>query len=222
MKVKIILFILVITMPIIIFLTNKTEIIELTVKTNNTDNIIIKNNKFETKIEYPITEYSILNKEIHQTIDYYQKEFYNDLKDITNKNQYNLNISYKEYSYNNYLSYIFYIETDLGGAHPNHQISTISYDIKNNKLITINTLIEYNNNILNILSNLSRKQLQKIEIFKNADIIDMMLDGTTPIKNNFKNFVFTSNGLMLIFERYQIAPYYFGEYNITIPYQQIA
>ena len=64
--------------------------------------------------------------------------------------------------------------------------------------------------------------LQKIEIFKNADIIDMMLDGTTPIKNNFKNFVFTSNGLMLIFERYQIAPYYFGEYNITIPYQQIA
>ena len=48
-----------------------------------------------------------------------------------------------------------------------------------------------------------------------------MLDGTTPNKKNFTKLIFSNKGLILYFERYQIAPYYLGEYNITIPYNNL-
>ena len=46
----------------------------------------------------------------------------------------------------------------------------------------------------------------------------MILDGTLPKKENFSNFAFTDNGLLVFFNRYQIAPYSYGSFNIIIPY----
>ena len=48
----------------------------------------------------------------------------------------------------------------------------------------------------------------------------MLKDGTAPTIDNFKNIVFSNNGLIIYFERYQIAPYYFGEIALTYPMQQ--
>ena len=49
----------------------------------------------------------------------------------------------------------------------------------------------------------------------------MILDGTLPKKENFSNFAFTDKGLLVFFNRYQIAPYSFGSFNITIPYSDL-
>ena len=47
----------------------------------------------------------------------------------------------------------------------------------------------------------------------------MLKEGTLPILNNYKNILFSDKGLIIYFERYQIAPYYFGDYSITVPYK---
>lgn len=221
MKSKIIPLILTLTLTALITspLNRKNDIYLL--KVIKTSNASKENNSYKMNINYPITNNDLLNKEIEKTINNYKIQFHNDLKNLPNNPNYQLDINYKKYDYNNYISYIFYIESDLRGAHPSHQINTINYNTKENKLVTIDNIVEYSSNILNTLSHLSREHLKNIKIFKDNDINEMMISGTKPTKNNFKNFVFTKNGLMIIFERYQIAPYFFGEYNITIPYYKL-
>ena len=205
---------------ITIFIIYKESNLELKAA-GNVDNIVIKDNRFDININYPITEYNKLNEEITNTINKYREEFYIELKDVSDKSYYTMDINYKEYSYQNYISIIFYVETYTGGAHPSHQIKTINYNYVKNELITIQTLVNNNTDILNTLSILSRDYLGKIKIFSDEGIYSMMILGTEPTIDNFKNFIFTSDGLMIIFERYQIASYYFGEYNITIPYEKL-
>ena len=130
-------------------------------------------------------------------------------------------VNYKEYKYKNYISIVFNIEYYLGGAHPNHNIETIIYNTKDHNFITINNLISDNKNIISNLSKISRRELEKNKIFQDKTLKAMMLDGTTPNKKNFTKLIFSNKGLILYFERYQIAPYYLGEYNITIPYNNL-
>ena len=220
MKKIIVLVLIIIIIPIVIYIIHRDDSVEL--KTvSSSDNLVIKDNRFEININYPITKYTLLNKEINSTIDNFKEQFYKELRDVADKSYYTLDINYKEYNYQNYISIVFYVETYTGGAHPSHQIKTINYNYKKNELITIHTLVNNNNGILNTLSILSREYLSKIKIFSDKGIYSMMINGTEPTIDNFKNFVFTSDGLMIIFERYQIASYYFGEYNIAIPYDEL-
>lgn len=46
----------------------------------------------------------------------------------------------------------------------------------------------------------------------------MLYEGTKPIKENFNNFIFSKNGLIIYFPQYQIAPYSQGEFNVIVPY----
>lgn len=47
----------------------------------------------------------------------------------------------------------------------------------------------------------------------------MLLDGTKPTKENFSKFALTKDGLKVYFDYYQIAPYYYGNSELTIPYK---
>ena len=46
--------------------------------------------------------------------------------------------------------------------------------------------------------------------------ITMLLDGTRPIKENFSNIIFTSQGYYFFFPPYQIAPYSAGSFEIFL------
>lgn len=50
----------------------------------------------------------------------------------------------------------------------------------------------------------------------------MIEDGTKPINNNFKNFAFSEDGLIIFFEQYQVAPYSFGNFEVIIPYSKLS
>ena len=55
----------------------------------------------------------------------------------------------------------------------------------------------------------------------NSDVKEMLMDGTSPKTDNFKKIALTDEGIIIFFERYQIAPYYFGDYNILISYSKL-
>ena len=79
-------------------------------------------------------------------------------------------------------------------------------------------MINKNQNILNIFSENSR------EILKSNDKITsstMLYEGTKPKKENFTNFIFSKNGIILFFPQYQVAPYSQGEFNVVLDYKKI-
>ena len=179
--------------------------------------MMIKN---EMNISYPRTKYPILNKDIKDKIKKLIDEFMSYAQTEVEYNfTYTLDISYDEYGNENYLSYVFYTSTYTGGAHPDNQIFTINYDIKKNQLVTIEEIIE-NKFTLSYLSDKSRRILKQNDQFKDETSLEMLINGTTPNKENFKNFVFTENGIVIYFEQYQIAPYSAGSFKVLIPYSQ--
>lgn len=218
---KLILLIIIIVISIISILILNSIKIPI-IKVNAYENKIDIDNfhNYKIQIHYPNTIYNNLDKLIENNIKSYIHKFKSDIKDfkIQQDQYYALYITYDSYVYQNYLSYVFYIEYYTGGAHPNHEIWTVNYDNKLNKVITIDDLVEYNSNILKTFSSISRK-----ELINNERIVDinMLMSGTEPIKDNFKSFVFSNTGLILFFERYQIAPYSSGDFKLTIPYNQI-
>ena len=179
----------------------------------------INTNSNSIRINYPFTDYFLLNKKIREYIDFQTNNFKNLTLDKVKTNYY-LIIDYKEYGYKDIISYVFFLETYDDGAHPNNLIWTINYDKKINKIITIKDLINSDPMILEKLSSFSYNVLSNDNAFKNSNILSMLKHGTAPTIDNFKNIVFSNNGLIIYFERYQIAPYYFGEIALTYPMQQ--
>lgn len=172
--------------------------------------------KNDLRISYPRSKYQVLRKEIekyiHSNIDTFIKE-----STSTDQNlPYSLYIYYDEYETKEYISYVFYNSLFTGDAHPNNTIYTINYDKMNHKIIDINDLVRRNSNILNLFSNESRKIFQNKKEFKDPNMNQMLIEGTMPNENNFRNFVMTPNGILLFFEQYQIAPYYMGAFQVLI------
>ena len=171
----------------------------------------------DINIKIPNTDNYKLNKIINNEVNKYKLEFIKNAKDSKLKTKYHLYIDYKEYKYGNYVSYVFFIEDFIGGAHPNHRIKSIVYDTLNNKVISIDDLISYNGNIINIISDYTRCIL-----INNKDIdVNMMYSGTSKVSDNFSNFVLTKEGLLIFFNRYQVAPYDKGEFEALIPYKYV-
>lgn len=179
--------------------------------------------KNEIRVTYPRTEYSLLNREIKTYIDSILKEFmeYGEAP-IQPDFPYTLDSYYEKYSSGNYLSYVFFTSQYTGGAHPNNTIHTITYDKKENKIITISDLVNKNHNLLEFLSEESRQILKKYPSFQTPYFIeDMLLEGTSANEENFRNFAFSKEGLILFFEQYQVALYSDGSFRVVIPYNKI-
>ena len=179
--------------------------------------------KNEIRITYPRTEYSILNQEIKKYVDSLLDEFMEYGKSTIQPNfTYTLDMYYEKYSYQFYLSYVFFTSVYTGGAHPNNTIHTITYNKEKNQIITISNLAKDNADLLKILSEESRAILKKYPSFQTSYFQkDMLMEGTEPRLENFRNFAFSKEGLIIFFEQYQVAPYSDGSFRVVIPYQKL-
>lgn len=181
-------------------------------------------NRMENKITitYPRTEYLPLNRNIGRYIGSLLEEFVEYGETPIQPNfSYALNSTYEKEEYHEYLSFVIFSSFDIGGAHPDHRIYTVTYNTKRNCLVDIDDLIRKNPDLLNILSLESRKLLKKQEYFQKDYDQEMFLMGTEKTPENFHYFVFSENGLVIYFPRYQIAPYYAGEFQVVIPYSKL-
>ncbi|MCX8074262.1 MAG: DUF3298 and DUF4163 domain-containing protein [Clostridia bacterium] len=207
---------------------NNDEMKSLSVAVNKDDYVVQKKEESteitDVSIYYPVTKYNDLNKEITRIISEYKKDFesfidVNYLKGLNIKASFE--VRFNVYNYIDYVSYVFYITQYSGGAHPASFFHTISYDKKNKKIIGLEDLIKDNRSLLVELSEYTYKELLKNDILKEIQMEEMLKEGTKPTTENFRNFVFTSTGLLIFFEKYQIAPYVAGEFSVTIPYDKI-
>lgn len=101
-----------------------------------------------------------------------------------------------------------------GAAHPGHYFKVINFDLKSGKDIRFDELFVDNGKALNFLSAYCRNQLEKKDIF-------LFEEGLQPIRENFNNWNFESEGLRISFDPYQVAPYAAGSPSILVPYTQL-
>ena len=155
-----------------------------------------------------------LNRYVSEKLDEIKTSFLEEMKLATEQNNqiYTLNVTYDSYETEEYLSFVFYIETYTGGAHPNLEIWTVVWD-KTNRLIVTN-------------ESFTKEFLEKVSEETRGDLLmnpkitssTWLFEGTKPIKENFKSFVYTNNGLLFFFFPYQVAPYSSGLFETLVFY----
>ncbi len=179
--------------------------------------MIEEKHPYQLRVYYPVTDYKVLNQEIDAKIKSHIEDFKNEISNagVQLNQSYTLDILYQEFESSPYISYVFTIFKDTGGAHPISFYDTISYNKEDNKIITIEDLVKENPKFLEVVSKSIREQLSKN---KNIVNYNMMIEGTLPKKENFQTFAFTEEGYLFFFSPYQIAPYSSGKFQVLVPY----
>lgn len=198
----------------------------------NDDEYVIQKKEESTdyytiSIYYPLTKYDTLNQAVSSILNSYIDQLKGSIDDNSKKQieqtkaKYFLDIKFNMYKYLHYVSYVFYISNYTGGAHPNAYFSTVTFDKNKLKLVTIDDLLKQNKALLVELSQYTYNDLVNNATIKDIGALDMVKDGTEATKENFRNFALTSDGMMIFFEKYQVAPYVAGEFAVSVPYDKI-
>lgn len=100
---------------------------------------------------------------------------------------------------------------ERGAAHPNNTVQTLNFiDAKE---VHLNDLFKENSNYLAKISQYALTALQK----KSISDEQWLKNGTKATMDNYKNWYFTSKGLVIVFDTYQVAAYVYGPQKVIIP-----
>lgn len=115
------------------------------------------------------------------------------------------------------ISILFSIQGYIAGmAHPYHYHRVLNYDLDESEEIQLEDLFNPDTNYLDMLSNYTHDALS--QKFTNSQTL---VNGTAPKHANFKNWNIKSNGLLITFEEYQVAPSVHGTQSVLIPYSAL-
>ena len=161
------------------------------------------------KVDVPIHVTEQVKQKIEIFVEEEKEKFLASIQDATVQKDitYTLDISYENYSSKKYESFLFFTTNYTGGAHPYTTLWTVNYDKKEQKFVSIDTLINKEKNFLKKVS----KSIQS-DLLMNPKVINsaMLFAGTYPSKENFQNVIFTEKNLLFFFPPYQVAPYSSG------------
>lgn len=181
--------------------------------------------EYEINIYYPYTTDEDLNKYINTKIERYIKDIKyqaNRYEKEVSKGKYILNISFDVTKGNqNYISFVFYIKQDIKYLHANEYVFVVNYDKNRKKIILQEDLENMYPNLYYNLSKYTYNELLKNEEIKNMGALDILLAGTHADKYNFMNLAFKENKLVVLFEKYQVAPHVLGLFEVEVPLEYL-
>lgn len=188
-------------------------------------NISENEDAYEINIYYPYTTDDELNSYINTKLDLYIKDIKYQASRYdaeVSEGKYKLNISFNvTKGNNNYISFIFYVNQDIKYLHPNEYIFVINYDKSSKKILMQDEIESMYPNLYYNLSEYTYKELLKNENIKNMGMLDMLEAGTHANKYNFMDIGFKDNSLLVLFEKYQVAPYVLGPFEVEVPLEYL-
>lgn len=120
-----------------------------------------------------------------------------------------------------------------GGAHGYEEVVSYNYDVKNKKEVNLSDLFPNDTDYLTKVSDASREilterfiesfgiklnSIDEKEKYINENINPMIYEGTDPSNpENFSNFTFNKNKVIIHFSQYQVGPYVAGLQDVEIP-----
>ena len=130
-----------------------------------------------------------------------------------------------EYADDDLISVSFLRSDFTGGAHPNYNFLTITYDLKNNREIKLAGLFKPGTKYLGTLSAFVIKDLQSRKAAESGEnrglAQDIFADGALPKPENYARWNITKKGLLLTFDPYQVASYADGAQYVIVPYNAL-
>ena len=129
---------------------------------------------------------------------------------------YNLSISYETVpSPSQIISVVFFINTAMGGAHPEPGMATFVYNRRDGRRLSYGDLFRNQDGLVQAFSDICHKGL--LEQLGSRAIMDMLKAGTAQDMANFDLFALVKEGIRIYFPPYQAAPYNEGYLSVTIP-----
>jgi hypothetical protein len=119
----------------------------------------------------------------------------------------------------NYISFVLNVYYFVGGAHGATEVHGFNYDLKKQKEITILDFLNSLQPALDKLATLAAEnvtsQMQRNEVQLDDFLQQMIQEGTKPTSENYQDFNFNCNSLIIYFQQYQVAPGAVGSVNVT-------
>lgn len=118
-----------------------------------------------------------------------------------------------------YVSFVVRLYYFVGGAHGANEVYGFNYDLKKQKEINILDFLNSSQPALDKLAQLAAEDVASQMQGNGAQINDfikqMIQDGTKPTLENYRDFNFNYNSLIIYFQQYQVAPGAAGPINVT-------
>jgi hypothetical protein len=117
----------------------------------------------------------------------------------------------------NFISVKFTIDIYLeGAAHPGKHTRVLTYDLEAGSNVSMDQLFLTGSDYLKPIS------VYCINELKSRDIgFEDFTTGAVPTPENYSNWNFTPDGLMITFDEYQVGPYAVGAQTVTVPYTEL-
>ena len=118
------------------------------------------------------------------------------------------------------ISVVFFINTAMGGAHPEPGMATFVYDRRDGRRLSYSDIFANQDGMPKAFSAFCRTALT--EQLGDRVMDEMLEAGTGPDMANFDLFALVGNGVRVYFPPYQAAPYSEGYLNVTVPLDELA
>ncbi|MGE5377693.1 MAG: RsiV family protein [Bacteroidota bacterium] len=103
-----------------------------------------------------------------------------------------------------------------GAAHPGLYSITLNYDLGQGRELALGDLFLPNSNYLDVIANYCIGELGRQPGFEGP-----FAEGARPTTENYRNWNITSDGLLITFDTYQVAPGASGPLHVLVPYAQM-
>jgi hypothetical protein len=101
-----------------------------------------------------------------------------------------------------------------GAVHPNSYSLTFNYDLASGQQLNLHQLFIPAVDYLGPIATYCKDQLS----LRNIGYFE---EGAVPILENYRNWNITTDGLLISFDPYQVAPYAVGPQTVLIPYAEL-
>lgn len=212
--------------------TNGTQIMDRRI------NESVKAKRLELTAEYPelkgSTSAAAFNQLVKSRVTKELTDFRKQMMDVSAEDikmlpqgmNYFMDIGYNvEYADNDLISVSFLQSNFTGGAHPNYNYFTITYDLKNGKEVNLSELFKPGARYLEAVSAYAIKDLQSRKVPDSDENMglaqDLFAEGATAKAENYQSWNITKKGLMFIFDPYQVGPFAAGSHTVIVPYANL-
>ena len=107
-----------------------------------------------------------------------------------------------------------------GAVHPGHLTRTLTWDLGSNRVVELADLFQ---NGIDYLARISETTIPAIEraLGDDADAA-WIAEGAGPNPANYESWMLTPEGLRIVFDQYQVAPYAAGPQTVVVPWRDLA
>ncbi len=178
----------------------------------------------KVSVDYPLD--LAQNELIASTIDPFIQSTKNDFMQaisdfIPAPGPYELDITYQTTRHSdNILTLILSVYQFTGGAHGSTLIQPYTFDLKTNKVLTLDDLFTNTTDALTLIAPIAQTTIAANVGEMNQP--DMLQAGTAVDPQNYQAFALDADSITFYFQDYQVAPYAAGIQTVTIPLAQLS